>query len=246
MSGYVDFARFYDALTDDIDYRYIAQYYHQINQKFGGFVGIMLDLGCGTGKLSRQLSLLGYDVIGVDNSAEMLNIAVENEHDGIEYLCQDMCELDLFGTIDATISSLDSLNHLSNTDEIIDAFKKVSLFSNPSALFMFDVNTPFKHRNILAEQTFVYDLDSLYCVWQNSEIIDENNKIEMYLDFFAADKNGFYQRYFDEFSEIAPDLSFFKSALKSTGFDFVAAYDYLTFDAPTEKSEKLTIIARKI
>lgn len=243
--GYAAFAEFYDSLTENIDYSEIAQYYHNLNVKFNGTKGILLDLACGTGSLSVLFSKMGYDVIGTDISQEMLSIAVSKEHDGIEYLCQSMTELDMFGTIDGTVCSLDSINHLDSLDDVRLTFEKVSLFSNKGALFMFDVNTIYKHEHILADNTFVYDTEKVYCVWQNEYAGDGRTNI--YLDFFTEDEeSGLYERYSDDFSETAYSAETIEKLLKDAGFEVCACYEYLTENPPAEKSEKLTFVARKI
>ena len=112
MSAYGCFADVYDRLTSNINYEELALYYDRIISNHNGKKGILLDLACGTGSMSMQFSKLGYDVIGVDLSTEMLSIAKEKPHDNIEYLCQDMCELDMYGTVDVTGCVLDSINHL--------------------------------------------------------------------------------------------------------------------------------------
>lgn len=243
--GYTAFAEFYDSLTANIDYVEIAEYYNRLNEKFGGIKGILLDLACGTGSLSVLFSKMGYDVIGTDISQEMLSIAVSKEHDGIEYLCQSMTELDMFGTIDGTVCSLDSINHLESLDDVRRTFEKVSLFSNKGALFMFDVNTVYKHENILADNTFVYDMDKVYCVWQNEYAGD--GRTDIYLDFFSEDEeSGLYERYSDDFSETAYPIETIENLLTSAGFEVCACYEYLTEDEPDEQSEKITFVARKI
>ncbi len=243
--AYTSFAEFYDALTQNIDYEEIAGYYNRLNEKFGGLKGILLDLACGTGSLSVIFSRMGYDVIGTDISPEMLSIAVGKEHEGIEYLCQSMTELDMFGTIDGTVCSLDSINHLADISEVRETFERVSLFSNKGALFMFDVNTPYKHEHILADNTFVYDTDEVYCVWQNE--YQGEGRTDIYLDFFAEDKeSGMYDRFSDDFSEIAFPTEIIRELLVNAGFEVCACYEYLTENEPTEESEKLTFVARKI
>lgn len=243
--GYTAFAEFYDSLTENIDYAEIAEYYDRLNEKFGGTRGILLDLACGTGSLSVLFSKMGYDVIGTDISQEMLSIAVSKEHDGIEYLCQSMTELDMFGTIDGTVCSLDSINHLNSIDDVRKTFERVSLFSNKGALFMFDVNTVYKHEHILADNTFVYDMEKVYCVWQNEYAGD--GRTDIYLDFFSEDEeSGLYERYSDDFSETAYPADTLKKLLTEAGFEVCGCYEYLTENEPDVQSEKLTFVARKI
>ncbi|MDE5992374.1 MAG: class I SAM-dependent methyltransferase, partial [Oscillospiraceae bacterium] len=194
MIGYHSFASFYDILTENISYRERAEYFDALVKKHGGRKNILLDLACGTGSLSEAFSEMGYDVIGVDSSEEMLNAALDKKFDSghnIQYLCQDMTKLDMFGTIDVTVCALDGINHLPSFADIEKTFERVSLFCEPEGLFLFDINTPHKHKNILGNNTFVYDFDDVYCVWQNS-YSEKDNCVEMSLDFFELGENGFY------------------------------------------------------
>lgn len=157
MTDYSRFAEYYDVLTKNICYKERAAYFNTLIERFGGKSGgILLDLACGTGSLSEEFTKLGYDVIGVDNSQEMLSVALEKKLDSdlpIQYLHQNMTKLDMFGTIDITICALDSLNHLPNLDAVKATAERVSLFTNPGGLFIFDVNTPYKHEKVLANNT---------------------------------------------------------------------------------------------
>ena len=171
MSGYSKFAWFYDRLTGNVDYDLISRQIDRLVKRFGGRKNILLEIGCGTGSLCEKMSGLGYDVIGVDASQEMLTEALDKKYESgseIQYLCQDMTELDMYGTIDVTVSVLDSINHLADIEAIRKAFERVSLFAFPDGLFIFDVNTVYKHREILANNSYIYDdLDGLFCSWQN-------------------------------------------------------------------------------
>ena len=143
----------------------------KIVDKFGGKKGVLLDLGCGTGSLTECFCKLGYDCLGIDISQEMLTVALDKKIDNdlpIQYLHQDMRKLKLFGGLDVTVCALDALNHLSSLDDILKTFKSVSKFTNPDGLFIFDMNTIYKHKNILSDNTFAYDMDEVYCVWQNT------------------------------------------------------------------------------
>ncbi len=241
--GYAAFAAFYDALTANVDYTEIAAYYDRLNRAFGGKKGILLDLACGTGSLSVLLSKMGYDVIGTDSSPEMLSEALSKEHSSIQYLCQSMTELDLYGTIGAAVCSLDSINHLLGQAEVLRAFERVSLFCEPGALFLFDVNTVYKHERVLGNQCFVCETDSVYCVWQNEYL--GGGKTEITLDFFSEEKDGRYERCSEEFSETAYPEEELRALLERAGFEVCAVYDYLTENPPREDSEKLTFVARK-
>lgn len=242
--SYDVFARYYDELTANIDYPALAQYYSDIISRSGGTKGILLDLACGTGSLSVLLSAMGYDVIGVDGSPEMLDAAMSKPHEGIQYLCQDMTELDMFGTIDAAVCALDSLNHLGSIEELREVFGRVALFMNAGGVFVFDVNTPYKHERVLADSTFVYETENVFCVWENEYAGDGVTDIT--LDFFEQREDGAYTRSSDCFSETAWSGESIKKLLKEAGFELCGCYEYPTFAEPSEHSEKLTFAAKMI
>ncbi|MBO6230960.1 MAG: class I SAM-dependent methyltransferase [Ruminiclostridium sp.] len=239
--SYDAFARYYDDLTANIDYPALADYYDCIISRFGGKIGILLDLACGTGSLSVPMSEKGYDVIGTDASEDMLGIAVSKPHDGVQYLCQDMTELDMFGTIDAAVCTLDSLNHLESIDDVRTVFGKVALFMNSGGIFVFDVNTPYKHENVLADNTYIYETDDVFCAWENEYL--GNGVVGISLDFFERD-GDIYRRSSDDFTETAWSRETIEKLLEDAGFELCACYEYPTFAEPTETSEKLTFAAR--
>lgn len=248
MSGYGSFAYYYDRLTQNISYKQRAEYFDTLVKMHGGKKNILLDLACGTGSLSEEFSRMGYDVIAVDGSEEMLNEALDKKFDSglnIQYLCQDMTELDMFGTIDVTVCALDSLNHLPDLEAVRKTVKRVSLFCEPRGLFLFDINTPYKHRNVLGNNTFVYDLEDVYCIWQNT-YCEEDNRVDISLDFFERLENGDYKRYEEDFSEIAFGCDVMEKILADSGFDVVGKYDYDTFEPAKENSEKIVYAAKKI
>lgn len=249
MAGYSVFARYYDELTANIDYRKRAVYFDSIIKKFKKTQGdILLDLACGTGSISMEMARLGYDVIGVDNSEEMLGAAIEKKFESglpVQYLCQDMRKLDMYGTIDVTICALDSINHLNSLNDIRQVFAGVSLFAEPQGLFIFDVNTPYKHRKILANNTFTYETDKVYCIWENS-LNEKTDEVKMNLEFFELMENGLYQRSSDSFSEKAYTNEKIEALLTETGFELLACYGDDSFSAPQEKTQRLVYTARKI
>ena len=247
-TNYNIFARYYDDLTKNINYQDLAEYFHTIIKKYEGKEnGILLDLACGTGNVSEEMSRLGYDVIGVDNSEEMLNRAFEKKYDSglnVQYICQDMRKLDMFGTIDVTICVLDSINHLDSLEDITQIFSRVSLFSEPNGLFIFDVNTKYKHEKVLANNIFIYETDDIYCVWENS-YQKETNEVKINLEFF--ERNGsIYKRYSENFSEKAYDIANLDKALLDNKFEILAHYDGFSLNLPNNKSERIVFVARKV
>ena len=187
MTNYGYFASFYDELTNNVRYEKTARYILSLAEHYNHDMGLTLDLACGTGSLTVLLKKMGIDIYGIDASAEMLSIAQEKalsqEIHGMLFLCQKMQNLDLFGTIDTCICTLDSINHITNSKELQKAFDKVSFFMNPKALFIFDVNTLYKHQSVLGDNTFVYDTENVYCVWQNT-LLKDRRTVDISLDFF--------------------------------------------------------------
>lgn len=248
---YNNFSYYYDDLTKNVDYKKRALYFHEIIKKFNGNTsGILLDLACGTGSISEEMAKLGYDVIGTDISDGMLNIALDKKFDSglnIQYLKQDMRNLDMFGTIDNTLCVLDSLNHLPTLEDIKQTFSRVSLFAEPNGLFIFDMNTPYKHREVLSNNVYIYETDSVFCAWENYYNQDsKNNKVDITLNFFERGENSSYQRYTEEFSEWAYNTQDILNILDSVGLKLLAMYDDDTFNPVHEKSERIIFVARKV
>lgn len=247
MPSYEKFAQFYDQLTGNIDYPARAAYFSELIRRHHGESKLLLDLGCGTGSLSVELSRLGYEVIGVDRSADMLSVAVRKNAGlptPVLYLCQDMRRLDLYGTIDVAVSALDSLNHLASPKDLLTAMKRVSLFTEPGGIFLFDVNTPYKHREILGNNTFVYDLEEVYCVWQNSYHPD-GCRVEIQLDFFERAGDCYY-RSGESFSERAYSREELEQMLREAGFGLLAVYGDDGFGEPAETTQRAVYVAEKL
>lgn len=241
--SYSSFAEVYDALTFNVEYEKRAEYICQLLRKNGCNGGILLDLACGTGSLSELLSRNGYDMILVDNSPEMLQKAKERMPHALA-LCQDMRELDLYGTINAAVCSLDGINHLLRPVDVKKAFASVSLFTQKDGVFVFDVNTPFKHENVLGNNTFVYEKDDIYLVWQNT-YRKKSRTVDIGLDIFV-NENGNYKRSTESFSERAYDIDDICSWLADVGFKVTGVYDDMIFDTPSDNSQRVYISAIKL
>ncbi len=247
MSGYSAFSSVYDALTENVNYPQRAAYIADLLALGGVEGGILLDLACGTGAMSVEMSKRGFEVIGVDAAGEMLSVAMNNAYEAeqnILFLCQPMQELDLYGTVNACICTLDSINHLTDERDVQAAFNKVSLFTEPGGAFVFDINTPYKHRQILANNTFVYDVDGAYCVWQNT-LDEETDTVQIDLDIFEEIEPGIYERSQESFCERAYSTDSLKAMLEKAGFEVLSVYNELTKDLPSETSERVFITARK-
>ncbi len=246
MESYNDFAEFYDSLTLNAEYKERAEYILKLFKKLNHNMGLTLDLACGTGNLTIELAKAGVDIYGIDGSEEMLSKAMNKSAEqglNILFLCQKMQEIDLYGTIDTCICTLDSINHMTEIDDVQETFDKVSLFMNKDGYFLFDVNTIYKHKEILGNNTFVYDTEDVYCVWQNS--LKENNLVEIDLDFFIPDDEVYF-RASEHFAERAYSDEEITTMLNKAGFKKVALYGEMTFDFPKDTEQRAIYVAKKI
>ena len=248
MSNYCDFAFYYDGLTNNIDYKKRAEYFDSLIKKYCFSGGKYLaDLACGTGSLSEEFFSLGYDVIGIDNSEDMLSAALDKKYDSgsdIQYICQDMSSFELYGNADIIICALDSINHLSCPDDIKKTFQRAFMFTQPGGVFIFDANTVYKHKEILGNNSFILENDQVFCAWQNS-YSSENNRVDISLDFFEKNDEGKYDRYSEDFSEIALEKEEICSYLESTGFSVLACFDDDSSDPVHDKSQRIIYVAGK-
>lgn len=242
-SGYGDFAEAYDALTFNVPYDEIAEYYNEILCSLTKGKRL-LDMGCGTGNLTVRMAKLGFDVIGQDASTEMLTIA-SAKSSGIRWICQDMAQTELAVPVDVIISTLDSVNHLESAEEMERCFRAAAKNLDKGGIFAFDVNTVFKHREILGSNTFVYDVDGVYCVWQN-EFDPQDNGVNIELDLFFENDEGVYVRGYESFREVAVSEEELQCMLERSGFQIVEIWEYLTHSISDNKSEKLMIVAKKL
>ena len=245
MSAYDVFAAYYDALTDDVGYTDRAAYLHELLVRFGMRDGMLLDLACGTGSMTLEMANLGYDMIGVDASSEMLCAAQQKSMQAghnVLFLCQPMQELNLYGTVRGTICTLDSLNHLTDPDDVRETIRLVSLFTEPGGVFLFDVNTPYKHRSILADNTFVRETDDLFCVWQNENLGGDTTRIT--LDFFERDEDAYF-RSREQFCERAYALNWLQEVLEGNGFTVNGIYNEGTLEPPAQDAQRVVFAAVK-
>lgn len=248
MAGYDRFAAVYDSLTENVGYAQRADYLFMLLQNAGCGQGTLLDLACGTATLSTLLCDKGYEVVAVDGSFEMLSVAREKcapYGDRILLLCQDMTELDLFGTVDCAVCSLDSINHLTDEEDVRECFGLVSLFMNQGGVFIFDVNTPYKHREVLGDNTFVYEDDGVFCVWQN-DYCEDDCSVEITLDIFSEQEDGSYLREEECFCERAYTDAHLTAMLEEAGFSVEKRYGEMTQQAPAETEQRVYYVCRKI
>ncbi len=246
--SYGIFSSVYDILTENVEYERIADKICSLLHENGVDRGLLLDLGCGTGTLSFMLEKNGYDVIGVDASEDMLSVANEKKYDeesSALFLCQKAEELDLFGTIQCAVSSLDTFNHIDSIEKIEKAISLVSLFMDMNGIFIFDMNTPYKHKKVLGNNTFVYDMDEVYCVWQNS-YDEDSERTDIDLDFFIKnEENEDYERYSESFSEYIYTSESIIDIIKKCGFTLLGTTDDYSSNPTSDTTERITFICKK-
>lgn len=246
--SYGVFSEFYDALTANVSYDTVSQVLSSLLTRYGKSRGLLLDLACGTGSVSVRLAKKGYEVIGVDLSPEMLSEAQNKAYSAgqnILFLCQNMTALDLYGTVDAAVCTLDGLCHLPDEESVFAALQKVSLFMNPGGVFLFDVNSVYKHRAVLGNNTFVYDTDDVYCVWQNT-LLSDGVTVQMDLDFFEPVSDaGDYVRQSERFTERAYPRETLEAMLKKAGFTVLDVFDGYSGKPAHDTSERLLFAVRK-
>ena len=244
MSVYKDFAFYYDALTLDVNYKERTEYLCALFERYDRMPTLLLDLACGTGNFSVELAAKGVQVIGVEPSSDMLSVAMQKNTENIMYLCQSAEDLELYGTVDGAVCCLDSINHITDADTLNKAFERVALFLEKDRLFIFDVNTEYKHREILGNNTFVTEQENIFCVWQN--FYDESEKItDINIDIFE-EENGSYNRICEDFSERCYSRGELEAMLNSAGLKIEAVFDEMTFDAPKSDSERIVYVVRRV
>ena len=248
MDAYTSFASVYDTFMDNIPYEEWAEYVINLLKEYGIRDGLVLDLGCGTGTMTELLATSGYDMIGVDNAEEMLDIAMEKRaesgHD-ILYLLQDMREFELYGTVKAIVSICDSINYITEEDDLLEVFRLANNYLDPAGIFVFDFNTVYKYQEILGNQTIAEDRDDCSFIWDNYYYEDEGiNEYE--LSLFIRDKDSdLYRKYQETHFQKAYDLKTIKDLVERSGLEYITAYDAFTKNPPTAESERIYVIAKE-
>ena len=233
---------------NDVDYDGWTDYIEEIWKKFGLTPGLVCELGCGTGNITLRLAERGYDMIAVDLSAEMLSEAekkAEEKNINALFLMQDMREFELYGTVSSVLCLCDSLNYITEDEDMQDVFDLVNNYLDPDGLFIFDLNTEYKFREIYGQNTFSETGDDAVYIWEN--YYDEEERInEYYLNFFVKNGGGTYDRTQEEHYEREYSLEEIKGFIEKSGMRFEAAYDAFTFEPAREDSERICVIAREI
>lgn len=263
VEAYTSFASVYDKFMDNVPYEEWGGYIHDLLCGYGVRDGIVLDLGCGTGTMTELLAGYGYDMIGVDNSEDMLELAMEKRiasgHD-ILYLLQDMREFELYGTVRAVVSVCDSVNYITEPEELREVFRLVNNYLDPGGIFLFDFNTEYKYREVLGDRTIAEDRGECSFIWDNCYYEDEQiNEYDLTLfiregaaagrDEAAGEnreENGaLYRKYRETHFQRGYTLEEIRELINSAGLVFDAAYDMDTRGEVTKTSERICVIARE-
>ena len=245
--SYSSFAAFYDSLQSDVMYEQRAGYIAKLFKKYDRLPTQLLDVACGTGGFSLQFAKMGMSVTAADPSPEMLSVAQKKASAtdlDIMLVCQSARDTKLPYAVDGAVCCLDSINHIIDKRELKASFRAVAAAVKDGGLFIFDVNTPFKHRNILSGNTFVIENNDVYCVWQNSDC-EKNGIVGICLDFFGKDADGKYIRTTEEFAERAYTDEEIRGMLEPAGLEVVAVLGDMSFKAPKACDERVIYVTKK-
>lgn len=241
--AYNEFAYFYDEFNGEADYEAL---YAQVKARLdahGVASGILADLGCGTGELTLMLAQAGYDMIGIDQSEEMLCVVRDKAEQlglsgGLLLLQQDLCALDLYGTIRGAVSTFDTLNHIPDLDK---AIANAAFFMEKGGVFLFDMNTPYKHQAVLGENVFTFEEEDARCVWRNHYDPDAR-RVTITVDIDYQETG---EHFHEEFFEYTYTLAEITAALEKNGFTLESVCDGESFGPLTEESERYFFCAVK-
>ena len=242
-------AEFYDRINSDLDYDAWADFLERIfDKEMKMRPSLVMDLGCGTGKMTLALAKKGYDMTGIDYSVNMLGKAREAAYDAglsenILWLCQDIRSFELYGTMGAIVSCLDTVNHITKEKDLLTVFSLVHNYLDPDGLFIFDVNGKKKFETLYANQTYVFEEGNDFCVWEN-EYNDKSHLCRFFITLFSKQRDGRYIRSEETQSERMYTLVSLRHALEQTGFEFIGAYSDFDFTEATDSAERIYIAAR--
>ena len=246
MNSYTGFAEFYDLFMDNIPYKEWCDYLISLLKEYNIHNGLVLDMGCGTGNITELLASSGYDMIGIDNSEDMLTAAMDKRYDSgldILYLLQDMREFELYGTVAAAVSICDSMNYILEYDELVTVFKLVNNYLDPQGIFIFDLNTIFKYEN-MGDTVIAENREEGSFIWENSYFKDK--RLNQYdLTIFAKDEDERYTKFEETHIQRGYTLDEIKNALKDAGLEFVTSYSAFTREPVKGNEDRIYILAKE-
>ena len=243
-------APIYDKINGELDYRAWADFIEENVRRYNHDMKteLVLDLGCGTGRMTLELARRGYDMTGVDLSPEMLDLArfAADEaglSDKMLWLLQDITDFELYGTVELAVCCLDTLNHLTSLSDLKKCLSLVHNYLVPDGLFVFDINGKGKFEQVYADNSYVMEEDGSVCIWQNSYNF-KTRLCDFYITLFREDEDGRYSRYDELQTERMYTLRSIKKSLSQCGFELVGAYSDFDFNEATDASERIYITAR--
>ena len=244
--AYNEFAYFYDELNGEADYDALYTYIKGQLDAHGVADGILADLGCGTGDLTLMLTQAGYDMIGVDQSEEMLAVLREKADelgvsDRLLLLRQDILDLDLFGTIRGAVSTFDTYNHIGPAPRFERAIARAAFFMEEGGVFLFDLNTPYKHRQVLADNKFVLEGPDAVCRWKNT-CAPQGDRVDISIEIRYLDTGEVFR---EQFSEYTYEAAYVERVLEANGFRLAALCDGETFGPLRPDSQRYIFTAIK-
>ncbi len=248
MEAYTGFAGVYDIFMDNVPYEEWAGYLWEILREYGIEDGLLLELGCGTGSMTECMAGYGYDMIGVDYSIEMLELAWKKKeksgHD-ILYLNQDMRKFELYGTVGAVISVCDSVNYILEDGGLTEMFRLVNNYLDPGGIFLFDFNTEYKYQEVLGVQVIAEDREDCSFIWDNYyDDAERINEYELTL-FIREEESELYRKYQETHFQRAYTLEEMRQYIEESGLLYVTAYDAYTRQPPGSRSERICVVARE-
>ena len=249
MEAYTSFAEVYDIFMDNIPYEEWAEYLHEILKEYHIPNKMVLELGCGTGNMTELLASKGYDMIGVDNSEIMLEIAMEKRLKSgrdILYLLQDMQAFELYGTVGAVVSVCDSINYITTDEELKEVFHLVNNYLDPRGIFVFDFNTEYKYRELLGDRVIAEEREECSFIWDNYyNAEDKMNEYQLTLFVQSEEDPVLYRKYQEVHYQKAYTLEKIKTLIEKAGLRYVAAYDAYTKKAPMYTSGRICVVAQE-
>ena len=247
MNAYTDFAGVYDTFMDETPYEEWGVFLLNMMKKYNISDGLVAELGCGTGTMTEYMAKAGYDMIGIDNSPEMLNIAMDKKaKSGLDilYLCQDMREFELYGTVRVMLSVCDCLNYVVDPEEIIDVMRLVNNYLDYDGYFIFDFNTVHKYRDIIGDTTISENREDCAFIWVNYYHEDDNiNEYE--LTIFVKEEEDMFRRFSETHYQRGYTLEEMKSYALQAGLKFVEAYDGYTQNPVDENTQRVLMVLKK-
>ena len=252
MNAYEVFASVYDELMDNIPYDDWCTYIIEVLKKYGVNNGLVCELGCGTGEVAERLADAGYDMIGIDNSYEMLEVANEKKldtgHESILYLMQDMREFELFGTVNAIVCVCDSINYLTELSDITHVFRLANNYLESRGIFVCDFKTRHYFRDVVADSTIAEDRNDVSFIWDNyydAETDINELALSLFLPEEPDDECPLYRKYQEFHYQRGLTLEDMRKCVADSGMELVAMYDAFTFEPATDSSERAYVVARE-